>query len=1513
MVKKILLVTLSFFYFAGFSQVPLISSFTPSSGNPGTVVTIKGTNFATVGNVVYFGAVKAKVIAATATSLTVTVPPGATYSPISVTANGLTAMSPVAFIVTYPNGAAMFTVIQSFPPQTDLPIGAPGNSVASNVISADFDGDGKPDIAVLESAGGSIYIFKNSGIAAAPFNATPTLQLRDGVGDSYVTVADFDGDGKLDIATVNFSYEGAISVFKNTSTTGNLSFAASISLGGGKSPLGITSGDFNGDGKLDIATANDGTNTFSIFLNTSKNGIISFAAGADFPTGNIPYGIAAGDVDGDGKIDVVIPNHGDYNVSVIRNTSAAGGLSFAPKIDFNLGTAPISVSLGDIDGDGKIDVVTTNHLDFGEVKTGTVLRNTSTAGSISFAANVIYYTGVFSVVAQIADMDGDGKPDLSLVDKTSNVGLFVKNTSTPGNIILSDVKNFGKFTYPTGIAIGDFNADGKPDVAVSNGGSPNTLSILFNQENPLVPNISAFTPVTAGAGTTVKITGTNFTGATAVNFGGKPAASFVINSATGISAVVGADQSGTVQVTTPNGIGFVDGFTIIPKAVISKVTTGPSGTNNSVTITGIFFSGATAISFDGVAATSYVVNSANQISALTSLIKFSTITITTPGGVTTYNYVPSPTISSLSMLTGFNGASIVITGTNLTGATAVSFGGTAASSFKVNSPTSITAVVGAGSTGNVTVTTPGGSVSLPGFTYYLSPAISSFFPTGAKAGETVYITGTNLTGTTSVTFGGVKAASFVVNSPVSVSAVLSTGASGNLVVTTPGGSATAPGFIFNPLPVITSFTPTRARTGATVNITGSNLSGTTAVSFGGIPAASFDVQSSINIYAVVGKGASGNISLTTPAGSSSLAGFVFIPTPAITFFSPAHAKTGATVTITGTDLGGTTAVSFGGVPATSFTVISTTTITAVVGDASDGNVAVTTPDGSVSQPGFFYIPPPAITSFTPGNAALGQTVTISGSDFNNATAVSFGGVPAASFSVYSSGRIIAVVGSGAGGNVSVTSPGGTSALAGFVFDQSPAITSFTPAAGITGTKITITGTNFNGVTSVAFGNATAASFSIVSPTSIVAVVGNGSTGSVKVISAAGLSSLAGFTYKAPPIIMSFSPASAKAGDLITIKGFYFNGASVVSFGGVPATSFKVVSDTTITATVGTASGGSITVATPNGSTSQPGFVLNTSPAITSFSPDSAATGAVVTITGKNFTGATAVTFGNVPAASFTVVSATTIKATVGNGSSGRISVNTPFGTTALSGFSYRVVFPPDNFQVAISSVTCKGGNNGFVSISAAVKNSFYVATLTGNGIVKKFGFATSLHLDTLTAGTYSLCLTLYNQPSFSQCYSVVVTEPKDLSVYATVNNYTNSAILTLAGAQRYNISLNGALYTSTTDSIVNIPLIDGSNEIKVSTDRFCQGVVEKLINISNRIIPYPNPFQNTLKVNLGSKVITNVDVNVYNVSNSRLIYSKRFDSLSGVLQLDMTSFEKGIYAFHITMDNTERVFKIIKE
>jgi len=465
---------------------PTITSFTPSSGPVGTSVTITGTNFNAVfaNNIVYFGAVKATVTAGTTISLTVTVPAGATYQPISVldNATGLTGYSSKPFITTFTNPFGTGIPANFYKPKVDFTAG----TNPRNVATADLDGDGKPDLVVANGGSDNISVLRNtsttgsigpSAFAAKVDFATGTTFIE------YVTIGDVDGDGKPDIVIVS---NGNISVLRNTSISGTVSFAAKVDFASGfTGPVFGAIGDVDGDGKPDIVNANSGASSVSVRRNTSTSGSISFAAKVDFSSGLTSVSVAIGDLDGDGKPDLAVTNAepSTNTVSILRNTSTPGSVSFSAKVAFATGAIPRNVAIGDLDGDGKADLVVANNATSPASTTISVLRNTSTSGTInasSFAAKVDFTAGTAPRYVAIGDVDGDGKPDLVVANLNSANISVLRNTSTPGSIDASTFAakvDFATGASPVSVAIVDVDGDGIPEISTANG-SASSVSVF---------------------------------------------------------------------------------------------------------------------------------------------------------------------------------------------------------------------------------------------------------------------------------------------------------------------------------------------------------------------------------------------------------------------------------------------------------------------------------------------------------------------------------------------------------------------------------------------------------------------------------------------------------------------------------------------------------------------------------------------------------------------------------------------------------------------------------------------------------------------------------------------------------------------------------------------------------------------------------------------------------------------------------------------------------------------------
>ncbi|MCG0286557.1 IPT/TIG domain-containing protein [Streptomyces sp. PSAA01] len=483
--------------------------------------------------------------------------------------------------------------------------------------------------------------------------------------------------------------------------------------------------------------------------------------------------------------------------------------------------------------------------------------------------------------------------------------------------------------------------------------------------------ISSVTP-TAGSpdgGTLVTLTGSNFIQPSAVRFGPILATSFTVVSATQITAVA-PPGNGTVQITvttqggTSNGASY--SYAGAPALTGISPTTGPASGGTVVTLTGTNLLGATAVRFGAANATSFTVVSATQITAVAPPGSGTVqVTVTGPGGTSNglaYSYVPAPVpvLSGVSPGQGpaAGGNTVTLSGSGFTGASAVRFG-SASASFTVVSATQITAVAPPGSgTVQVTVTGPGGTSNGLAYSYVSAPvpALTSVSPGQGPlvGGNTVTLTGSDLTGVTGVTFGSAPATSFIVVSATQITAVAPPGAAGpvQITVTGPGGTSNGVTYFYVGVPTLTGAVPALGPLtgGTTVVLTGTNLLGATAVRFGATPAASFTVVSATQITAVAPPGSgTAQITVVTPGGTSNGVPYTYVVVPVLTSLSPTQGplNAGTTVTLFGSGLTMTSTVLFGTTP-TSFTVVSDTWVTAIApsGPAGPVNVRVTTPGGT---------------------------------------------------------------------------------------------------------------------------------------------------------------------------------------------------------------------------------------------------------------------------------------------------------------------------------------------------------------------------------------------------------------------------------------------------------------------------------------------------------------------------------------------------------------------------------------
>ncbi len=341
--------------------------------------------------------------------------------------------------------AGSITTSSFVPVDTLTPNGKP-----SNIKLADLDGDGKLDIIAAIDNSTSLCTFRNISSGSILFTNRTTFLASSSAGPQMkeVAIADFNSDGRPDIATFSSNSSDSVVVLLNNITSvpsGTAAFAAGSSSFGPRQtfyissagssttyalgPISIFAADFDNDGKTDIVVnCNYATTNFiSILRNTTTSGTLSFATHSDFAvggTGSYLIEVQATDIDGDGKQDLVIANAGTSKVHVFQNTGS-GAVPFSSSyVDFTAGAAPVALAAGDMDGDGKIDLAVSNNTS----NTVSLLRNTqsgSTISTSSFASAINYNTGTGPIGINMGDLDGDKMPDLVIANNGGTSGTTI--------------------------------------------------------------------------------------------------------------------------------------------------------------------------------------------------------------------------------------------------------------------------------------------------------------------------------------------------------------------------------------------------------------------------------------------------------------------------------------------------------------------------------------------------------------------------------------------------------------------------------------------------------------------------------------------------------------------------------------------------------------------------------------------------------------------------------------------------------------------------------------------------------------------------------------------------------------------------------------------------------------------------------------------------------------------------------------------------------------------------------
>ena len=379
----------------------------------------------------------------------------------------------------------------TFSPRKDIATSA----APAGAITGDFNGDGKQDLAVVgitgQSSPGTVSIFLGNGDGTFQ----PAVDYAVGDFPQNIIADDFNGDGHLDLAIANWGStigQGSISILLGN---GDGTFQSDVEYPVGVVKYGLVAGDFNGDGKLDIAVAS-GTPTPSVtetavatLLGNGNGTFRSLTQTSIDGSSNAAHGITAADFNHDGKLDLAFTDYSSFVYVALGN----GNGTFATPVSYVVPWEPSAIATADFNRDGNLDLAVAQQ----NSGTGSYVSIMTGKDDGTFNANVPYLTGAFPNSIAIADFNSDGKLDIA----TANVnGASASVLAGKGDGTFANHRDFVTTAYPLGVAAGDFNGDGSADLVTANGYSNSISIFLSHPVIALYPSQIAFP--TEGTGDT---------------------------------------------------------------------------------------------------------------------------------------------------------------------------------------------------------------------------------------------------------------------------------------------------------------------------------------------------------------------------------------------------------------------------------------------------------------------------------------------------------------------------------------------------------------------------------------------------------------------------------------------------------------------------------------------------------------------------------------------------------------------------------------------------------------------------------------------------------------------------------------------------------------------------------------------------------------------------------------------------------------------------------------------------
>ena len=443
-------------------------------------------------------------------------------------------------------------------------------SAPASLVMGDVDGDGDLDLLVGTGTAATVSVRLNSGLNSGNFVPAGTnadFSLGNPQGTARLALGDIDGDTDLDLVATTAS--GVVTIRVNGGVNSGVFMPTGSTFAVGSVALGLALGDVDGDGDLDVLTANAGSNTVSVRLNSGLNSgaFVGAVSTPEVAVATSPSQVLLSDLDNDGDLDfVAICGNGSATMASVRLNSGNGTfVAPATNADFSLGALTNRAVLGDLNNDGYPDLAV-SHGNLVSSPTGSVETwLNSGSGSPMFSPSQTISVSRQPMELVLADVDGDGDLDL-LAGNDNNTGTVSLrlNAGFGSGIFLEPIPGpepaIGA-SFPWSVALGDVDGDGNLDLITANnnnsgsgsGGGSGTVSVRLNQLSGLR---AVMAPSGGVAGATVMLRASDVTGASAVSFNGTPVPTgdFNVVSPTMLRAVVpGGVTTGPVTISTPRG------------------------------------------------------------------------------------------------------------------------------------------------------------------------------------------------------------------------------------------------------------------------------------------------------------------------------------------------------------------------------------------------------------------------------------------------------------------------------------------------------------------------------------------------------------------------------------------------------------------------------------------------------------------------------------------------------------------------------------------------------------------------------------------------------------------------------------------------------------------------------------------------------------------------------------------------------------------------------------------------